>query len=1318
MSSTDAINKSQTGRMRRVGTVGLLLTVGIVLIWWTLRRADRDMRRDLIQQTELVAQSLDLESIRSLKGTDEDLNNPAYLLLTEQLKNILAIKAEWRWLYLMGQHHDGAIFFFLDSEPALSEGHAPPGDLYDEAPESFFRVFKTRHADTEGPYTDRWGTFISSMVPITDPSTNDVLSVLAIDIDAKNWKIDLAARVALPLGLLVALMIGLIAIMFSLRRIDSSPKPVLQRLMPPLSAILLVLMIGSGTLMTRLLRDQLNEFSIRMQNETTGKLSSAISHQTHWLSILADVLIHDNELVSALKSRNLDMLRNITAPVFENQKINHTITHLSFIDSQRICILRVHQPQESGDQVDRFTIREAERTGNRMTGVEVGSDGSLTLWIVQPVFEDNALIGYLEIGKDITDLLTEIHRNIGTELALTLRKTLVNRSLLEARFPSIGSNNWDLYPDDTMVFSTLSSFPVEVGRRIDRSRRTRGTSYLEYQFNNTFWHIMTNPVRDVLDRDVGDLIVMHDVSALKAMHNRIINIAIGFGIALFAGLFAILVVLLRRTDKGIRIQQEQLRQSEMKHRLLTEHAVSAIAVHEIVVDTDGKPVDYIFLSANQAFEQHTGLRVEQVIGRRVTEVLPGIEKTPFIQIYGKVALSGESISFEQYSQPLNRHYLINAYRLREGQFATVFSDITAQKTAEAALRASETNFRSLFESMDDILIICSLDGQILHANRAINRKLGYSFEDLKQLGIPGIHPEDKQTQAQDALAAILRGDATTNPLPLQKRDGSLIPVETRIWHGTWNDTHCIYWMSKDISAEQDAQQRFEGLFRSNPALMALSTYPERRFYDVNDAFLNTLGYSKDEIIGKTSDDLELIFDPKRHETFTDELRRNGRIVNVEQQIKRKDGMVIDGLFSGEIINNQGQQFLLTVMIDMTETKRLAREKERFEAQYRLLQKSESLSRMAGGVAHIFNNQLHGVLNYLELAMDDIVPKEKSKRFLSEAMRAANRAAEVSGLMLTYLGQTPSKHEPLDVSEACRLSLPVIKSTLPERVILKADLPSPGPQILANAHQFHQVLINLLTNASEALVDQRGTIYLRVTTVTASEIPSTHRVPPDWTSQHVSFVCVSIEDTGTGIAEKDIETLFDPFFSRKFTGRGLGLSVVLGIIKAHQGVIAVESELGKGSTFGLYFPLSLQKTVQPVKQDTPLPEYKDEGTVLIVEDEPAILDVARVALERLGFSVLEAKDGIEAVEAYQTHRNAIRLVLCNLSMPRLDGWGTLTALRAFDPNLPVILASGHDESTVMSEDHPDKPQVFLQRPYHTQDLRNAIHRALKSERRSE
>ncbi len=479
-----------------------------------------------------------------------------------------------------------------------------------------------------------------------------------------------------------------------------------------------------------------------------------------------------------------------------------------------------------------------------------------------------------------------------------------------------------------------------------------------------------------------------------------------------------------------------------------------------------------------------------------------------------------------------------------------------------------------------------------------------------------------------------------------------------------------------------------------------------------------LGYENNEFPA-TYDFWRLLVHPEDIDRVERELLRSigtGKGFTIDLRMRKKTGEWLWVSTRGKTMEMDAEGKALRmvgVLSDITERKRAEAEKEKLEAQNRQLQKSESLGRMAGAIAHHFNNQLQAVMLNLEMARNDLPRGAGPMENLTHAMQSARKAGEVSSLMLTYLGQTVSKREPMDLSEACLRSLPLLRAGIQNEVVLETELLTPGPAISANANQLQQVLTNLVTNAWEAMGDGHGAVHLSVKTISAADIPARNRFPIDWQPQDNAYACLGVADAGCGIADTDIEKLFDPFFSSKFTGRGLGLPVVLGIVRAHNGVITVESKRGRGSVFRVFFPVSAEPVPQKPVQRAQNLKMAGGGTVLVVEDEPSVRKSVTLALTRLGFTVLAAEDGVEAVEIFREHQDEIRLVLCDLTMPRMNGWETLTALRQIAPGVPVILSSGYSEAQVMDGNHPELPQAVLSKPYEFKALADAIRQILTS-----
>lgn len=326
-------------------------------------------------------------------------------------------------------------------------------------------------------------------------------------------------------------------------------------------------------------------------------------------------------------------------------------------------------------------------------------------------------------------------------------------------------------------------------------------------------------------------------------------------------------------------------------------------------------------------------------------------------------------------------------------------------------------------------------------------------------------------------------------------------------------------------------------------------------------------------IHKEDQDLYYLHSKRLLETGLASSGESGELWTCELRMVKMDGTPFwVRLEAVAAIDTDGAPVSRVLISDITDKKRAEAETAELEAQNRQLTKAESLGRMAGAIAHHFNNQLQVVTGNLELAIMNLPRGSDAVHNLTDAIKASNKATEVSSLMLTYLGQSPGKHKPIDLSETCRRSLVLLQAAAPNRTLLRTDFPSSGPIILANAGQIMQVLTNLVTNAWESVDGNRPDISLTIKAVSRKKMLAIKRFPIDWQPRAPAYACLEVSDTGCGIAEKDFEKIFDPFFSTKFTGRGLGLSVVLGIVRAHHGAVTVESKLNQGSIFRVFFPV--------------------------------------------------------------------------------------------------------------------------------------------------
>ena len=379
-----------------------------------------------------------------------------------------------------------------------------------------------------------------------------------------------------------------------------------------------------------------------------------------------------------------------------------------------------------------------------------------------------------------------------------------------------------------------------------------------------------------------------------------------------------------------------------------------------------------------------------------------------------------------------------------------------------------------------------------------------------------------------------------------------------------------------------------------------------------------------------------------------------------------------------------------VLSDVTELKRA-------EQRLREAQKLESLGLLAGGVAHDFNNLLVGVIGNASLAQEMLSPGHEAGELLAGVLKAGEQAAHLTRQMLAYAGKGKFLVEALDISALIPDMSVLVRPSIPKKVALQLDLKPELPPILADRGQVQQVFMNLVLNAAEAIGSREGAITVR-TAVESVNARYVRQHPEAEGIQPGNYVCLEVRDNGCGMDETTKARIFDPFFTTKFTGRGLGLAAVAGIVRAHKGAIVVDSEPGKGSCFTVLFPSAARAVQEPVVTASQ-PAPRGSGLVLLVDDEEIVLEMAKKALERQGYTVLLAESGLAAIELLRTRPgNDVALVVLDQSMPNMNGEEVLPELRKLRPELRVLMSSGYSESETMMLVKGQKVSGFIQKPY--------------------
>ncbi|MEI8139582.1 MAG: PAS domain S-box protein [bacterium] len=710
--------------------------------------------------------------------------------------------------------------------------------------------------------------------------------------------------------------------------------------------------------------------------------------------------------------------------------------------------------------------------------------------------------------------------------------------------------------------------------------------------------------------------------------------------------------------------------------------------------------------------------VEIAIGQNILDVITSLPDREKAKLNFDRVLAGESLLMVEEYGDLSRvrTYYENHYNpIRDAADAisgvSVFViDITERKKAETALRESETNFHAFFESMTDMLMVGALDGQVLFTNAAVTQTLGYSPDELREMHLLDLNSRTSALEADEIFAAMLRGERDICPMPLACKDGRLIPVETRVWFGRWNGVDCIFGISKNLTGEQEAQQRFERLFRNNPALMALSSLPDQRFADVNNAFLKTLGYSWADIIGKTVADIGIFLQPEKQVMLSEKLRTDGRISEFELQVRRKDGAILDGLFSGEIIRSQGREFFLTVMNDITERKRAEADKEKMHGQLVQAQKMESVGQLAGGVAHDFNNLLMGIMGYAELCRESLPAEHPGRLHLDEITHASTRSADLTRQLLAFARKQVIAPRVLDLNAAVEGMLSLLRQMIGEDLHL-AWLPGTKLwSVKLDPSQIDQILANLCGNARDAIVGV-GKITLETANITLDQTycaGHTGSVPGE-------YVRLTVSDDGCGMEKDVLAKIFEPFFTTKAVGEGtgLGLATVYGIVKQNFGYIDVTSEPGRGACFCIYLPRVVCETAPSTGAITAGPPQGRGETVMLVEDERSLRKICRLYLDSLGYKTLAAETPAAALEMAARHPGDIHLMLTDVVMPGMNGRDLVKNMVPLYPHLKYLFMSGYTADVIARQGVLDEGMQFLPKPFSRDVLARKVREVLEA-----
>jgi PAS domain S-box-containing protein len=626
------------------------------------------------------------------------------------------------------------------------------------------------------------------------------------------------------------------------------------------------------------------------------------------------------------------------------------------------------------------------------------------------------------------------------------------------------------------------------------------------------------------------------------------------------------------------------------------------------------------------------------------------------------------------------------------------------------------------------ITVTDLAGNLLLVNRQAALMHGFDSVDQAleaELNAFELIAEEDRPKALDNARKVSSG------LPIRdveydmlRRDGSRFPamLSASALHGPDGRPEAWIGVVRDMSERrhsqeqlQQSEEKYRTLIESLPH--GVSIVQGHTIVYSNRATAQILGFEQAaDLIGRPAEELMASAERDRIVPLLAKLQKAAieGPIHYTTEALRQDGeeFPVD-VFATRIHYNQAPAIQLFIM-DISDRVRSEQERLELQTQVQHVQKLESLGVLAGGIAHDFNNLLMGVLGNVGLAMLDAQVNSVMAEHLKNIETAALRAAELTRQMLAYSGKGRFVVGPIQINTLAEEITDLLKTVVSKKATLEFQFDRDLPLIHGDAGQLRQVIMNLFTNASEALGDRPGTIRLRTGCIEADrETLANTYLDEDLPPGRYAFF--EIQDEGEGMEPEIAARMFDPYFTTKFTGRGLGLAAVLGIVRGHQGAIHVDSQAGQGSTVTVLLPAQIPSTTSP----QPVQDLEDgsselvhlSGTVLLADDEDGVRRTCRAMLERIGFEVLIAVDGKQALDMIRLHADRLTAGLLDLTMPRMDGREVLAQLREFLPELPVLLTSGYTEQEALEGLPASERTFFVQKPFSPNQLGRLLQKLL-------
>jgi len=632
------------------------------------------------------------------------------------------------------------------------------------------------------------------------------------------------------------------------------------------------------------------------------------------------------------------------------------------------------------------------------------------------------------------------------------------------------------------------------------------------------------------------------------------------------------------------------------------------------------------------------------------------------------------------------------------------------------LRESDEFYRSLFTSMLNGYAYCKMlfeDGRpydfiYLDVNPAFEELTGLKNVIGKKVsevipGFPESHPEVIAIYGRVALTGKPeRFEVFLPPLGFWLDIAAFCPAEN----------HFVA-LFENISQRKQAEvklleseERFRLSFYISPDAININRLEDGLFVDINEGFTKLSGFTRDDVIGRTSLEIGLWIRREDRETLLRGLKAQGYYENLEADFRRKDGSVGRGLMSARVIHLQGVPHILSITRDITERKRAEEERRGLEARLQRAERMEAIGTLAGGIAHDFNNILMAMIGFTELARIE-EDRDARNECLAQVTVACKRAKDLVTQILTFSRMQETERQPIQLNPLIKEGVKLLRSSIPSTIEIREAIETRPTVVIADPTQIHQVLMNLCANSAHAMRQSGGIlqISLQQEEMGRVPVPAPHGLAPGWYAKLV------VSDTGLGIDEAHLDRIFDPFYTTKPQGEGtgLGLSVVYGIVKNCGGAVEAASKPGQGTTVTVYLPLaaSSRETARPSEPEI----IGGNERILFVDDEAMLVDLTGRLLRSLGYRVTTRTSSVEALELFRARQGDFDLVITDMTMPNMTGAELAEAILAIRPGMPVILCTGFSEIMTAEQAKELGIRGYVMKPMNRRDIGRAVREAL-------